>query len=49
MLRSCAGSLDEATTFWLNNDRPFDLAAWSIWSWNSSTHRCSALHGWPRT
>jgi AcrR family transcriptional regulator len=24
MLRSCAGALDEATTYWLNNDRPFD-------------------------
>ena len=27
MLRSCAGGLDEATTFWLKNDRPFDLDA----------------------
>ena len=25
MLRSCAGALDEATTYWLKNDRPFDL------------------------
>jgi AcrR family transcriptional regulator len=24
MLRSCAGALDEATTYWLKNDRPFD-------------------------
>ncbi len=24
MLRSCAGGLDEATTYWLKNDRPFD-------------------------
>ena len=24
MLRSCAGALDEATAFWLNNDCPFD-------------------------
>jgi AcrR family transcriptional regulator len=24
MLRSCAGALDEATTYWLNNDHPFD-------------------------
>ena len=24
MLRSCAGALDEATTYWLRNDRPFD-------------------------
>jgi AcrR family transcriptional regulator len=23
MLRSCAGALDEATTYWLKNDRPF--------------------------
>jgi AcrR family transcriptional regulator len=27
MLRSCAGGLDEATTYWLKNDRPFDPAA----------------------
>jgi AcrR family transcriptional regulator len=27
MLRSCAGALDEATTFWLKNNRPFDLDA----------------------
>ncbi|MUM04644.1 hypothetical protein B5P44_07595 [Mycobacterium sp. CBMA 213] len=27
MLRSCAGSLDEATIFWLKNDRPFDRDA----------------------
>jgi len=27
MLRSCAGALDEATTYWLKNDRPFDLDA----------------------
>lgn len=25
MLRSCAGALDEATIYWLKNDRPFDL------------------------
>ena len=24
MLRSCAGALDEATTYWLKTDRPFD-------------------------
>jgi AcrR family transcriptional regulator len=24
MLRSCAGALDEATIYWLKNDRPFD-------------------------
>ncbi len=24
MLRSCAGALDEATTYWLKDDRPFD-------------------------
>jgi AcrR family transcriptional regulator len=24
MLRACAGALDEATTYWLKNDRPFD-------------------------
>jgi hypothetical protein len=24
MLHSCAGALDEATTYWLKNDRPFD-------------------------
>jgi AcrR family transcriptional regulator len=24
MMRSCAGALDEATTYWLKNDRPFD-------------------------
>jgi AcrR family transcriptional regulator len=24
MLRSCAGALDEATTYWLRNERPFD-------------------------
>jgi AcrR family transcriptional regulator len=24
MLRSCAGALDEATAYWLTNDRPFD-------------------------
>jgi len=24
MLRSCAGALDEATTYWLKNERPFD-------------------------
>jgi AcrR family transcriptional regulator len=24
MLRSCAGALDEATAYWLKNDRPFD-------------------------
>jgi hypothetical protein len=24
MLRSCAGALDEATTYWLKNGRPFD-------------------------
>ena len=24
MLRSCAGALDEATSYWLKNDRPFD-------------------------
>ncbi len=24
MLRSCAGALDEATAYWLNNGRPFD-------------------------
>src|ERR1700739_1060031 len=24
MLRSCAGALDEATNYWLKNDRPFD-------------------------
>jgi AcrR family transcriptional regulator len=24
MLRSCAGALDEATAYWLNNSRPFD-------------------------
>jgi len=27
MLRSCAGALDVATTYWLKNDRPFDLDA----------------------
>jgi len=27
MLRSCAGALDEATTYWLKNDRPFDSDA----------------------
>lgn len=27
MLRSCAGALDEATTYWLKNDRPFDIDA----------------------
>jgi AcrR family transcriptional regulator len=27
MLRSCAGALDEATTYWLKNDRPFDPGA----------------------
>ena len=27
MLRSCAGALDEATTYWLKDDRPFDLDA----------------------
>jgi AcrR family transcriptional regulator len=27
MLRSCAGGLDEATIYWLKNDRPFDLDA----------------------
>ncbi|WP_445168571.1 TetR/AcrR family transcriptional regulator [Mycolicibacterium sp. Dal123E01] len=27
MLRSCAGSLDEATIFWLENDLPFDREA----------------------
>ena len=24
MLRSCAGALDEATIYWLKNDRPFE-------------------------
>jgi AcrR family transcriptional regulator len=27
VLRSCAGALDEATAYWLRNDRPFDPAA----------------------
>lgn len=27
MLRSCAGALDEATTYWLKDNRPFDLDA----------------------
>jgi len=27
MLRSCAGALDEATTYWLKNERPFDPEA----------------------
>ncbi len=27
MLRSCAGALDEATTYWLKNNRPFDSEA----------------------
>jgi len=27
MLRSCAGALDEATTYWLKNGRPFDADA----------------------
>jgi AcrR family transcriptional regulator len=27
MLRSCAGALDEATIYWLKNDRPFGLDA----------------------
>jgi AcrR family transcriptional regulator len=27
MLRSCAGALDEATIYWLKNDRPFDTDA----------------------
>jgi len=27
MLRSCAGALDEASIYWLKNDRPFDLDA----------------------
>ena len=27
MLRSCAGALDEATTYWLKNNHPFDLDA----------------------
>jgi AcrR family transcriptional regulator len=27
MLRSCAGALDEAAAYWLNNDRPFDPEA----------------------
>jgi AcrR family transcriptional regulator len=27
MLRSCAGALDEATTYWLKNERPFELDA----------------------
>jgi len=27
MLRSCAGGLDEATTYWLKNGRPFDSDA----------------------
>jgi AcrR family transcriptional regulator len=27
MLRSCAGALDEATIYWLKNDRPFDVDA----------------------
>jgi AcrR family transcriptional regulator len=27
MLRSCAGALDEATAYWLTNDRPFDADA----------------------
>lgn len=27
VLRSCAGALDEATAYWLKNDRPFDPAA----------------------
>jgi len=27
MLRSCAGALDEATTYWLKNGRPFDPEA----------------------
>ena len=27
MLRSCAGALDEATTYWLKNERPFDADA----------------------
>ena len=27
MLRSCAGALDEAVTYWLKNDRPFDVDA----------------------
>ena len=27
MLRSCAGALDEATAYWLKNERPFDADA----------------------
>jgi hypothetical protein len=27
MLRSCAGALDEATIYWLEHDRPFDVDA----------------------
>jgi hypothetical protein len=27
MLRSCVGALDEASIYWLKNDRPFDLDA----------------------